>query len=57
VGIVGINTVIGYDCAVNTTVENFTIYSLRITARVYGDTTLSFFAVNWIAIGNGIDFA
>lgn len=56
-GIVGFQSVIGWDWSMNTTVENFTTYSLRITARVYGDTALSFYAVNWIAIGNLVDFA
>lgn len=56
VGIVGFTSVLGYDYALNTTVENFTMSSLRVTARVYGDTTLSFFSVNWIAVGNRATF-
>lgn len=56
VGIVGFHSIISYDYSMNTTVENFTTYSLRLTARVYGDTVLSFYAVNWIAVGNIPDF-
>ncbi len=57
IGIVGFNTLITNDYSVNTTIENFTLYSLRVTAKVYGSTLLTFFSVNWIAVGNTVDFA
>lgn len=57
VGIVGFKSVLGTDWSMNTTVENFTTYSLRLTVRVYNDTALSFYSVNWIAVGNLVDFA
>lgn len=55
-GIVGFNTLITNDYSLNSTIENFTTYSLRITARVYGDTLLTYFSLNWIAVGNEINY-
>ena len=51
IGINGYNTYITNDLALNTTVENMTDSWLRITFNTYGDTLVTYFAVDWIVIG------
>jgi hypothetical protein len=56
VGIVGYDSNLSFDFSVNVTIQNFTSSQLRLTLRVYGDTALTFFSVNYIAIGNNALF-
>ena len=57
VGINGYGTYITNDFSVNTTIENFTSSWLRLTFKAYGDSQITYFAVDWIAIGsNALSF-
>jgi hypothetical protein len=56
VGIVGYTSSISRDFSPNVTIQNFTISTLRLTLRVYGDTSITYFSVNWIAVGNSAHF-
>ena len=56
VGIVGYNSYITNDFAINNTVQNFTTTSIRITSRVYGDTTIDYMAINYIAVSMTANF-
>lgn len=57
IGIVGFNTFITNDFSVNATIVNFLVNTMRITAQAFGDTIVSYFAVNYIAVGASVDFA
>ena len=52
IGINGYSTYITNDFALNTTIENMTDSWLRITFNTYGDTLVTYFAVDWIVIGS-----
>lgn len=56
IGIVGFDTEITNDFAVNISIASFTTTTCRITMQAYGDTVLFFYAINFIVTGN-INFA
>ena len=50
-GIIGFNTTVSNYFAVNVTIVNYLVNTMRITAIVMEDTVLQYLAVNYIAVG------
>lgn len=57
IGIVGFYTDITVQFSVNISTAFYTTSYARLTMQAYGDTVLLYYYVNWIVIGNSVNFA
>lgn len=57
IGVVGFETNTTVDFSVNVSIAALTTSTCRLTLQAYGDTFLKRYSVNWIVVGNNIDFA